>query len=56
MVWGILGVLATFLLVAGRVLHRREAHQPLQMPFRSGHVQGMAEAPMFPHHRLGRRN
>ena len=56
MVWGVLGMLAAFLLAAARVLHKREERQPLRMPYRSGHVQGMAEAPMFPHHRLGRRS
>jgi hypothetical protein len=56
MVWVVLGVLVAFFVVAGRVLSKRAERQPHRMPYRTGHTQGMGEAPPFPHHRIGRRD
>ena len=56
MVWVILGSVTAFLVGAGRVLRKREEHQPPHLPYRTGHVQGLGEAPPFPHHRSGRRD
>jgi hypothetical protein len=56
MTWVVGGVLMTFFVGAGLVLRRREQRQPDRLPFRSGHHQGLGEAPPFPHHRLGRRD
>jgi len=56
MIWVVLAVLVAFFVVAGRVLRKRQARQPLRMPYRTGHTQGMGEAPSFPHHRTGRRD
>jgi hypothetical protein len=56
MAWIIVGALVAFFAGAGRVLKRRDAHQPAHLPYRTGHHGGLGEAPPFPHHRLGRRD
>ena len=53
-VWVLLGVSAGFLALC-RVAARRHARDPLVMPYQTGHVGGLGEAPPTVHHRLGAR-
>jgi hypothetical protein len=54
MVWVMLGLIGLFL-VLGRIAKRRHEHDPLLMPYRTGNVGGLGEAPPRVHHRLGSR-
>ncbi|GCD90549.1 hypothetical protein NLS1_25550 [Nocardioides sp. LS1] len=55
MVWLMLGLIALSLVVLGRISLRRHEHDPLVMPFRTGHIGALGEAPVPTHHRLGAR-
>jgi hypothetical protein len=54
--WIIGGSFVVFFAWTGAVLRRREARQPNRLPYRTGHVGGLGEAPPVTHHRLGRRS
>ncbi|MBA8801724.1 hypothetical protein FB382_000015 [Nocardioides ginsengisegetis] len=55
MVWLMLGLIALSLVVLGRISLRRHEHDPLVMPYRTGHIGALGEAPIPTHHRLGAR-
>ncbi len=54
MVWVVLGLVALFLVLC-RIAARRHARDPHVMPYRTGHIGGLGEAPSGVHHRLGSR-
>ena len=54
MMWGTVGLVGLFLLLC-RISTRRHEHDPLVMPYRTGHVGLLGEAPIPCHHRLGAR-
>ncbi len=54
MVWVTLGLIGLLLLL-GRIARRRHEHDPIVMPYRTGNVGGLGEAPVPVHHRLGSR-
>ena len=45
MVWLTLGLIALCLVVLGRISLRRHEHDPLVMPYRTGHIGALGEAP-----------
>jgi hypothetical protein len=54
MVWVSIGLIG-LLLVLCWTAKRRHTHDPLVMPYRTGHTGGLGEAPAGVHHRLGAR-
>jgi hypothetical protein len=55
MVWGTLLGLTGLISLLGRIATRRHEHDPLVMPYQTGHVGWLGEAPPVCHHRLGAR-
>ena len=54
MMWVTLGLIGLFLLLC-RISTRRHEHDPLVMPYQTGHIGLLGEAPIPCHHRLGAR-
>ena len=54
MAWVSIGLIVLFLVLC-RTAMRRHARDPIVMPYRTGHIGGLGEAPGPVHHRLGAR-
>lgn len=54
MLWVVMALIGLFLVLC-QTSTRRHARDPLVMPYRTGHIGGLGEAPSAVHHRLGAR-
>jgi hypothetical protein len=55
MTWVVLAALFGLFLLLCRATARRHARDPVVMPYRSGNIGGLGEAPPTVHHRMGAR-